>query len=55
MAEEKDKDLFGEPVDRIYFLSTDTKNDRGFMQMNCGKSSIDNINYVVTTNNMHTD
>ncbi len=51
----KDKDLFGQDVPKIYFVSADTKNDNGFMQMSCGKSSIDNLNYVVTTNNIHAD
>lgn len=51
----KDKDLFGEDIPKVYFLSRDTKNDNGWMQMACGKSSIDNLNYVVTTNNLHAD
>ncbi len=48
-----DKDLFGGEIPKIYFLSSDTKNDNGFMQMHCGLSSIDNKSYVVTTHNLH--
>ncbi len=51
----KDKNLFGEDIDKVYFVSADTKNDNGFMQMHCGTSSVDNLNYVVTTNNIHAD
>lgn len=50
-----DKDLFGEDVKRILFVSADTKNDNGFMQMRCGKSNVDNLEYVVTTNGLKSD
>lgn len=52
---EKNKDLFGEDVPNVYFVSSTSKDDAGWMQMICGKSSVDNQTYVVTTNNLKAD
>jgi hypothetical protein len=37
------------------FKSATTKNDDGFMMCSCGKSGIDNENYVVTTHYLKAD
>ncbi len=51
----KNKDLFGEDIPNIYFKSSTTTNDDGFMQCICGLSAIDNNKYVVTTHYLKAD
>ena len=52
----KEKDLFGEPIPKIYFKAVTSKNDDGWMQCDCGNSGIDNNDYyVVTTNHLKAD
>jgi hypothetical protein len=48
-------DLFGEKIPKVYFKSSTTKDDNGFMMCACGKSISDNNNYVVTTNYLKSD
>jgi len=51
-----DKDLFGEPVAQVYFKATTHEKDDGWMMMYCsGKSSSDNKDWCVTTNNLKAD
>lgn len=51
----RNKDLFGEDIPNVYFKSTTTTDDNGFMQCACGLSAIDNQKYVVTTNMLKAD
>lgn len=51
-----DKDLFGEKLPITYFKAVPSKNDDGWLMMYCcGKSGIDNKDYVVTTEALHAD
>lgn len=51
----KDKDLFGEDKPTVYFKSVASNEDDGWLQMSCGKSAIDNKQYVVTTHQLKSD
>jgi len=48
----KEKDLFGEEIPTVYFKSATLTVNEGWMQMDCGKSSVDNNRYVVTTHQL---
>lgn len=53
-----DKDLFGNPVQVVYFKATTYDKDDGWMMCSCycGKDNIGNSdNYVVTTNHLKAD